>query len=72
MALAKSHVSVVRQHFQRTSMKLPAQLQLNFISLPGHGRGGGGGGGFYIFGPDHMTKMSAMPLSKNLRKVSAS
>ena len=50
------------QHFQKTSLKLCGQCQLNFIcSFQARGERK------VIFGPGHMTKMAAMPvLSNNL------
>ena len=55
-------LSVIRQHLQRTSpLKLLGQFQLNFIcSLQAGGEGGGER--TYIFGPGHMTKLSAIPI----------
>ena len=61
--LAKGHLSVFRQHFQRTShLKLLGQFHFNFISSLKARRGD-----LYLFGPGHMTKMAAMPMyGKNL------
>ena len=59
MTLAKGHLSVVCQHFQRTfPLKLLGQFHLNFIpSLQGEA-----GKKVYIFGFGRMAKMAAMPI----------
>ena len=55
MTLAKGHMSVVCQHFQRrSSLKLTGQFQLNFIySLLANGN---------MFGPGHMTTIGTIPI----------
>ena len=57
MTFAKGHMSDVCQHFQRASpLKVPDQFHLNFIcSLLAKGKEN-------IYGPGHMTMMSAMPV----------
>ena len=59
VTLAKCHMSVVCQHFQRASpLKLPVQFHLKFHMQPA----GKGGKNVYISGPGHVTKMVDMPI----------
>ena len=56
VTLAKGHLFVICQQFQRTStLNLNGQFLLNFLWSPKAERGK-----VYIFGPGHMNKMAAM------------
>ena len=64
MTLAKGHISAVCQHFQKGFFsETTGPISFKFHMQPP----GQGGKKFSIFGPDHITKTTAMPIyGKNL------
>ena len=68
MTLAKDHISVVCQHFERASpLKLLGKSHLNVIYMHLSGKMGKK---VYTLGVGHKNKMPAMPIyGKNLKKT---